>query len=217
MSSECWRQYQDTPYEVSDFGRVRRILWGGKRRLLKPKKSRYVTFTISMHNEKKTVLLHRIVAEAFLGTSNGLCVNHINGDRHDNRAVNLEYVTYTQNSHHAWASGLYKRKARAACGHDFSGVDRNGRRFCSPCRKRYYRNKKYHLKQQVKPFTRPYGRVLSDADVEYIRTNDISSTVGAKMFHVSRRTINYAKSGQGYKHVALIHDGEKRAKKKGKK
>jgi hypothetical protein len=44
---------------------------------------------------------HRIVAEAFLGNTKGLEVNHINGDKSDNRVSNLEIVTKNENESHS--------------------------------------------------------------------------------------------------------------------
>ena len=42
--------------------------------------------------------VHRIVAELFIhNPDNKSCVDHINGDRSDNRACNLRWVTYSEN------------------------------------------------------------------------------------------------------------------------
>ena len=53
--------------------------------------------------------VHRMVAEAFLGPREGMEVNHINGDKTDNRVENLEWVTPSQNILHSLANGLTRR------------------------------------------------------------------------------------------------------------
>ena len=52
-------------------------------------------------------LVHRIVVESFVGKiPNGMEVNHINGIKTDNRLVNLEIVTRSENLKHAYKLGL---------------------------------------------------------------------------------------------------------------
>ncbi len=56
----------------------------------------------------RTVKVHRMVAAAFIGpASEGMQVNHKNGDKSDNAASNLEYVTCKENIRHCWESGLH--------------------------------------------------------------------------------------------------------------
>ena len=55
----------------------------------------------------KSHFVHRLVAEAFCEKpDDAVEVNHINGDPRDNRAVNLEWVTKSQNIQHAYDNGL---------------------------------------------------------------------------------------------------------------
>lgn len=55
----------------------------------------------------RTFLVHRIVATAFIENKANLPeVNHLNGNKQDNRAINLEWVTPKQNSEHSWKTGL---------------------------------------------------------------------------------------------------------------
>lgn len=47
--------------------------------------------------------VHRLVAETFIPNPNNLpCVNHIDGDRSNNSVENLEWVSYSDNLHHAY-------------------------------------------------------------------------------------------------------------------
>lgn len=59
--------------------------------------------------KKRNVLVHRIIAETFIPNPDNLpCVNHKDGNRHNNRVENLEWCTYSENSRHALDSGLYQ-------------------------------------------------------------------------------------------------------------
>lgn len=51
--------------------------------------------------------VHRLVVESFLGEiPKGLVVNHIDGNKLNNRLSNLEVVTYSENMKHAYRLGL---------------------------------------------------------------------------------------------------------------
>jgi hypothetical protein len=50
--------------------------------------------------------VHRLVAKAFFGEAGGRDVNHVNGNKHDNRLVNLEYLSRGEYHRHAYRTGL---------------------------------------------------------------------------------------------------------------
>jgi len=104
---EEWRVIPGYPnYEVSTLGNVRRITGGQGAvagRLLKGKMSSLGYQLVHLHKKNKPV--HRLVMLAFVGPSD-LSVNHKNGIKTDNRLVNLEYCTHSQNQKHAYETGL---------------------------------------------------------------------------------------------------------------
>ena len=102
-------------YEVSDAGRVRRVA-GGRGitigRFLKPQRRSdgYLHVQLWKNNQPQTLLLHRLVATSFIGpVPDGREVNHIDGNKANNRLSNLEYATRTENNLHAYRNGLMHR------------------------------------------------------------------------------------------------------------
>lgn len=113
---EQWRDIKDYEglYQVSNYGNVRsldRIIKystkEGKGRsmlikgtILKPLKinSGYLRVNLSKNNKVSMYLIHRLVAEAFIEKDNGCeYVNHKNENKTDNRAANLEWVSFIEN------------------------------------------------------------------------------------------------------------------------
>lgn len=57
------------------------------------------------HQKNRTV--HSLVAESFIpNPDNKRCINHIDGNKTNNRADNLEWVTHKENTQHAIKTGL---------------------------------------------------------------------------------------------------------------
>lgn len=86
----------------------------------------------------KLVSIHRLVAMAFVPPYRGDCVNHINGQKYDNRAENLEWCTYSHNTQHAYDTGLidlYKEnRVCRVCGKDITDKRSEKSRFlCAGC------------------------------------------------------------------------------------
>lgn len=114
MTDEEWKSIPSTYgfYEASSLGRIRRAKGGRNARIgfvLKPYKNRYGYLSVGLHFDVKlrTFLLHRLVAEAFIGTCpSDMEVNHLNCDKLDNRLSNLEYCTRSENLLHASRNGI---------------------------------------------------------------------------------------------------------------
>lgn len=100
---ELWKPVPDYEglYEVSDFGRVRNSITG---QIMSGAINSYGyrVYRLSKGSEKKDQKGHRMVALAFLPTIPGKNdVNHKDGDKLNNSADNLEWVTRGENTKHA--------------------------------------------------------------------------------------------------------------------
>ena len=92
----------DEAYSVTDDGRV----WSNKTdKWLKPATTSSGYKSVRLHN--KTESLHRIVASVFCGNPESKpCVNHIDGNKANNCASNLEWCSYSENHKHAFDTGI---------------------------------------------------------------------------------------------------------------
>lgn len=113
--TETWKAIvgAEGRYEVSDQGRIRRVLAGKATRVgrilklhVRPKDNR-VAITLRVNGANKSNSVHRLVAESFIGPCPpGKEVNHLDGDPANNKVENLEYVSRRENMQHAFKLGL---------------------------------------------------------------------------------------------------------------
>lgn len=67
----------------------------------------YIRIPFGYKGKKMERMSHRLICESHIGM-NKLSVNHINGTKTDNRLINLEFVTKSNNTMHDVANGLIK-------------------------------------------------------------------------------------------------------------
>lgn len=85
------------------------VLLDEPKKELKPafNKKGYPTVRLSSENRKKSARIHRLVALAFIpNPDNKPEVNHIDGNKQNNKAENLEWVTNAENHRHKMEHNL---------------------------------------------------------------------------------------------------------------
>lgn len=111
-STEIWKRVIEKnigEYEVSNLGRIRNAETG---RILKPFENTfgYLMVDLSLYGSRKIegiskrlLLVHRLVAKAFIinpDPKNKIQVNHLDEDKQNNRADNLNWTTPKENSNY---------------------------------------------------------------------------------------------------------------------
>lgn len=122
---EIWKDVPDYQglYSISDLGRVKSSYYN---KILKPSYDRYgyARFSATKNKKQKTLRVHRLVMELFSPENKLPQVNHIDGDKTNNKLNNLEWATDSENKIHAYSKGLMPK------GNQFTGkLRRNLKRY----------------------------------------------------------------------------------------
>ena len=111
---ERWKRIKDfeTEYVISSYGKIAAIKQNRKIYILSQRIDRagYMTVRLTKDGQTHTKFVHRLVAEAFVpNPRTKLFTNHFNGNKTDNRFINLEWVSHSENIKHAYLLGLINK------------------------------------------------------------------------------------------------------------
>ena len=121
---EIWKDIPEYEgyYQASNLGNIksleRKVTYSNgaihyySEKIRKPSLSEYRLIALSKDGKVKMCKISRIIAKLFV---EGRCdknniVNHIDGNKHNDKYDNLEWCTYSKNSLHSFDSGLRTRK-----------------------------------------------------------------------------------------------------------
>ena len=124
--SEIWRDIVDFEglYQVSSLGNVRRhpdkqsknkyVTPKPLSRALHENRDGYLYATLSRNGKACKRTVHQLVATSFLPNAvYGCVINHLNGNKKDNRVSNLEVTTHQGNNLHAHKNGLTPKPGKS--------------------------------------------------------------------------------------------------------
>lgn len=100
--NEIWKsipEYEN--YQVSNLGNIKNVNYRGtgKTKIIKGHINKgYIYVALRKNNKTKMVLLHRLIAKAFIpNIENKSCINHIDCNTQNNNINNLEWCTQKEN------------------------------------------------------------------------------------------------------------------------
>ncbi len=121
-----WKIINNYKYKISNTGLIKNMK---TKKILKPTlRNGYLACSLSKNNIKKTFSIHRLVADAFVKNPNikkYVVVNHKDGNKKNNNADNLEWLTHSQNTKHAIKNKLVKIFNRKVIQYDLHGEQLN--------------------------------------------------------------------------------------------
>ena len=106
---EIWKDIKgyEGKYQISNLGNVKNLKTSY---ILKGVDTRgYLRVGFTKNKKVKLFRIHRLVAEAFIPNPyNKPEINHIDGNKHNNKITNLEWCTSQENTIHSYKNNLQK-------------------------------------------------------------------------------------------------------------
>ena len=129
---EEWKEVKgfENYYIISNLGNIKRIEGSShlKPKILNqtPDKDGYKRVNLKVKQKSNTKIVHRLLMETFIDNPlNKPQVNHINGIKSDNRLINLEWCTLSENRIHSYSNNLQNGINRQGVKNNFNKLKEN--------------------------------------------------------------------------------------------
>ena len=112
---EIWKDIPNYEglYQASNLGRIRNARTNLIRKNVKSF-GLYYTIILNVNGKQHLHLVHRLIAQTFIpNPDNKKEINHIDGNKHNNKIDNLEWVTRKENAIHSIKNGLQTKEQLA--------------------------------------------------------------------------------------------------------
>jgi len=106
-----WIKGYENLYKICSNGDVISYIKYEEGKILKPGNANgYLQVCIYKNKKQKNFLIHRLIAIHFIDNPNNYqCVDHINGNRRDNRIQNLRWINHSGNNRNIKNRGKYMK------------------------------------------------------------------------------------------------------------
>ena len=189
VDKEIWKDIEGFPgYQVSTEGRIRSRNRGQEWIELTPvkKPNGYMQLCFVKERKHYNKLLHRLVAEAFIpNPDNKPQVNHIDGNKSNNRVENLEWCTCKENQLHAVKNDLFSTSKRiriAETGEEFISIGECARAIngnpahigaCARGDRDSHKGLHFEYADKIKPKRKPFLRDYQMEAVQKLQNGNI--------------------------------------------
>lgn len=240
INGELWSNIKDYPgYWVNKKGEI----LGKQLNIYKQGRNHKGYPIVSMYYKKdnneyklKTKAVHRIVAETFIYNNNPEIknqVNHIDGNKENNKVENLEWCTNQENREHAVNNGLVAdkkgEKQNTAILNYKQVID-----IYTSNKSRLHMSKKYNVSKHTISHIRgdntwthvtknlvkgnyKNDKFLSEDNVKDIFISDLSNKEISKKYNIDRAIVSNIKNGKSYRNVTKnMNKGKVEVNKKSK-
>ena len=218
---ELWKPIKNYEeyYQISSFGKVRSLHKKPYKILKQSLRTEYLGIQLNKNNKGKTFSVHRLVATSFIKNDDyAKIVNHIDGNKNNNHVLNLEWITYKENTKHAIVNNLHIPKCIRVSQYSkdkktliktFNSVKEameltgiRDTRICSVCKGKRNHAGGYFWKYtdiNYEDTEKPIGKIMVDYP-NYIVTKD------GLIYSISHKKYISQRDNAGYQYVTLYNN-----------